>query len=218
MGSDAERSDEDLVTAWRGGDRRAGAQLFSRHFETVRRHVANKVHVDSDTTEIIQEVFMAVVEGKDRISAPASFRAYLLGIARHRIFKYWDARRRRQQDSDIGECSIADLGAGPSSILARSDQERRLLDALRRVPLKYQTVLELYYWEGLTGREMAEVLEVPEATARTQLLRAKAAVGKELRRMERFEKAPETTDDRLDAWAREVREAVDAKRNEQLSC
>lgn len=214
MGSDDEQSDEDLVSAWRSGDRRAGAQLFSRHFETVRRHIANKVHADSDITELIQEVFTAVVERKDRISSPASFRGYLLGIARNRIFKYWDARRRRQRDSDIGMCSIAELCAGPSSILARSVQERRLLDALRRVPLKYQTVLELYYWDGLTGREIAEILEVPEATARSQLLRAKAAVGKELRRMERFERAPETTDDGFDAWAREVRAAVGAKRQD----
>lgn len=101
---------------------------------------------------------------------------------------------------------IADHTSSPSSMAARSVRERRVLEALRRLPLRQQIALELYYWERLTGRELADVLGIPDSTARSLVLRAKGAFGREVRRMEGFDRVPESTDDNLDAWARRIHE------------
>jgi RNA polymerase sigma-70 factor (ECF subfamily) len=44
-------------------------------------------------------------------------------------------------------------------------------------------VLELYYWEGLTTEELAEVLEIPAPTARTQLRRGRARFAEVIARL-----------------------------------
>lgn len=193
--------DEDLLAAWRQGDRKAGEQLFTRHFETVRRFFVNKVQDDPE--ELIQLTFMACVEGRDRIVG-TGFRAYLLGIARNLLRRHWEQRRGRRTE-DIDELPIADLGAGASSILARDRTEKRLLDALRRIPLAQQEILEFAYWEQLTGTQIGELLGVSEDTARTRLRRAKIALGKEYRRLERFAGIPESSDADIEQWAASIR-------------
>lgn len=195
--------DEVLFTSWCAGDQKSGAELFRRHFDALRRFFANKV--DGDIEDLVQRTFMACIEGRERFEGRSSFRGYLLGIAHNMVRKHWAERGKGKRRDDIDELSIADLGAGPSSVLARNQNERMLLDALRSIPLRDQVVIELFYWEGLSGREIGEVLDIPEDTARARLRRAKLALAKHLRRMEQLAGVPESTDEQLEDWARGVR-------------
>jgi RNA polymerase sigma factor (sigma-70 family) len=199
-------SDQELLVAWRAGDRQAGSELFTRHYSTVRRFFANKV--DDALEDLIQRTFEACIAAENRFEGRGSFSAYLRSTARHLLYKHWDARRVRGIALPIEEVSLHDLGAGPSSVLARNQAERLLLEALRRVPLRDQEILELFYWEELTGPQLAEQLGVPEQTARSRLRRARLNLAKEYRRLERFAGAPESTDEQLEDWARGVRESV----------
>ena len=47
------------------------------------------------------------------------------------------------------------------------------LNAVLSLPLKYRTVIHLYYYEGYSIKEIAAILEIPEATAGTQLARGR---------------------------------------------
>lgn len=198
-------SDADLLKAWAQGDRAAGSELFTRHYSTVRCFFANKV--DDAAEDLIQQTFAECVAGRHRFEGRSSFRAYLLGIARNLLRQHWEARRGRGA-VDIEELSLSELGAGPSTLLARDREHKRLLDALRQVSLEQQIILELYYWEGLTGSALGEALGVGEETARSRLRRAKIALAKEYRRLERFAGVPESTDEDLERWAVGVRAKV----------
>jgi RNA polymerase sigma factor (sigma-70 family) len=202
-------SDDELLAAWRSGDQRAGSQLFSRHFRRVRTYFINKLDDENEVEELVQATFAACVAARDRMGERAGVAAYLLGIARNLLFKYW--RERSRHAVGIEEQSIASLGAGPSSIVARNETDRCLLRALQQIPLKYQEVLELYYWEGLTGKQLAEVLGVGEDTARSSLHRAKRLLGKELRRIERFGSPEETTEENLEDWASSIKACIDRR-------
>lgn len=165
------RSDEELLQAWREGDTRAGGELYTRHFAAVERFFVNK---GQDIDELVQSTFARCVEARDRFAGRSTFRTFVLGIARNVLREYY--RRPGRNDLDIESSSIIDLGAGPSTIQARQEGHRRLYDALRALPLEKQMVLELYYWEDLTAREISEVLELPENTVRSRISRAKAAL------------------------------------------
>lgn len=204
------RSDAELLGAWRAGDRKAGQELFRRHADTVRRFVVNKVDKGSaEAEDLIQQVFLACVEGRDRIETCASFRAYLLGIARNKVYRHWDLRRTRGQIEDIDDIPIAELCSSPSSVVARSEEERCLLEALRRVSLGDQTVLELSYWEQLSAREIGEILGVPTDTVHSQIRRARAKLGKEVNRLVAVLGVPDSTEQDLANWAAGVRTALD---------
>jgi RNA polymerase sigma-70 factor (ECF subfamily) len=204
-------SDEQLLDAWRAGDKRAGSALFQRHFNTVRRFFANKIDDPADAEELVQRTFMACVEGRDRFEGRSSFRTYLLGIARNQCLTHWAIRRAEKISDDVEVHAIADLTDRPSSILARDATQRMLLEALRHIPLRDQVVVELYYWEELSGRELAEILGVTEETARSRLRVAKQALRKAMRRMEKLTGLPETTDEDLESWARKLRGQLDGE-------
>lgn len=167
-------TDEELLEAWRAGDTKAGNELFGRHFRAIERFFANKA--SSDVEELVQSTFVRCVEARDRFAGLSSFRTYVLGIARNVVREYY--RRAGRSTVDVEELSVIDMGAGPSTIRARREADRLLYDALRALPLAQQTVLELYYWEDLTAKEIGEVLGIPEPTVRSRLFRAKEALDK----------------------------------------
>lgn len=197
------QSDAELLTAWRAGDTKAGNELFRRHYGTVHRFLVNKV--DNELEDLLQRTFEACAEGRDRFEGRSSFRSYLLGIARNLVLQHWDKRRRAPRSESVEDLAVHDLAAGPSTVLARNASHRRLLEALRRIPLKYQIVLELYFWEELTGPQLGEALGILEDTARSRLRRAKLKLAGELNRLERSASALESTSADLERWAAGVR-------------
>ena len=88
------------------------------------------------------------------------------------------------------------------------DEQRLLLEALRALPLEYQIALELYHWEGLSGPELATVLEITEAALRSRLHRAKVALRKQLEIIASSGVVLESTLADLDQWAASLRAAV----------
>lgn len=199
-----EPSDLALLDAWRGGDARAGGLLFRRYFAQLSRFFRNKA--DLGVEDLIQSTFLACVEGRDRFRETASFRSYLFAIARHHLYAHY---RRQRRAVDFTQTSVVDLGASPSGPLGRRQETAALLRALRSIPLEYQIVLELTYWEGMKGPEIAEILEIPANTVRGRLSRARAALRQAL---ETGVTAPEllrSTLADLDGWAAALRAELD---------
>ncbi|MCA9712259.1 MAG: RNA polymerase subunit sigma-70, partial [Myxococcales bacterium] len=132
--------DHELLEAWRSGDDEAGRHLVERHFATVERFFFNKVGESS--ADLIQLSFLRVLEARSRMHAGANFRAYLLGIARNVLYEHYRRIRKDLERIDFGSQSVAELAPTPSSQLVGEQEVRLLLQALKRIPLEYQIVLE----------------------------------------------------------------------------
>lgn len=200
------KSDVDLLEAWRGGDTRAGSELFNRHFDSVCRFFANKVPNEVD--DLIQRTFLACVEGRDRYRGEASFRGYLFGVARNVLRRHFRDKRYHDARFDPLVASVHDLGPGPSLLVADKREQEILLQALRRLPVDHQITLELYYWESLSGSELAQVLEIPEGTVRGRIRRAKQLLETELEALAESPQQLESTVANLEGWARSLREKL----------
>lgn len=170
----AQDEDRTLLEQWRAGDAEAGNALFRRHFGAVRRFFRNKVSPD-EVEDLIQRTFVGCVEGQKRFREDASFRTFLFAIARNQLFKFFRTRtsQRNQVDADLGVSSVAAMGMSPSSVASARQEHELLLLALQQVPVDDQTLLELFYWEGLTGPEIAAVLEISAGAVRVRLHRAR---------------------------------------------
>lgn len=199
-------SDVELLQAWRSGDRRAGNDLFKRHFDSIRRFFRNKV--DFGVEDLVQRTFVACVEGQERFREDSSFRTYLFGIAHNILREFFRAKLRAPAPLDLEQASAIDLGAGPFSLLARRAEEKLLLHALRRLPLASQMILELYYWEQITGGELGVLLNVPEDTARSRLRKAKRQLELLLHQLETDRESLHSTISDLERWAAGLRDQL----------
>ncbi|MEM6989385.1 MAG: sigma-70 family RNA polymerase sigma factor, partial [Myxococcota bacterium] len=173
--------DQELLDAWRGGDEEAGTQLFQRLFRPCRRFFFNKVP-ERDVEDLLQLTFTALVEGKDRFRGDSSFRTYVLGVARIILLRYLRtyARRGSKISPDLHVSSIAAIGVTPGTVISTRQDQEHVRVALQNIPVHYQTILELFYWEGLTHEELAATLELDRTTVRTRLFRGRKALAKAL--------------------------------------
>lgn len=202
----AEPTDAALLEAWGAGDRSAGATLFDRHYGALARFFRNKAGDAAD--DLIQHTLLATLEARDRFEGKASFRTFLFAIARNVLFNHYRARHGGPHAPDFSVSSLAELAPSASSVIAAAGRRRSLLEGLRSIPLQFQVVLELSFWERMTAREIGEVVGAPEGTVRTRLRRAKELLAKELRRIENLGVPLETTIAQLDDWAAAVREGL----------
>jgi len=194
--------DGELVVAWRGGDRRAGEQLFARHFQAVSRFFRNKLGTGVD--DLIQRTFVAVLEGRDRLQRDAGFRGYLFGIA-YNVLREHLRELDRQRRFDPESSAIVDLDPGPGTLHGHREEQRLLLLALRRIPFEHQVALELMYWEGLNAAEIAEIVGVSHSTMRSRVQRARKLLEQAIEQLGDSPELVESTVLRFEEWAAGIR-------------
>jgi RNA polymerase sigma factor (sigma-70 family) len=194
-----------LVTAWKRGDQAAGAELFRRYYGAVLRFYQSKVGPQG--TDLVQRCFLRCLEVRARIRDESSFRCFLFGVARNVLLEHYRSMRAGGR-VDFTEQTVEDLSPTPTSELAQGERSQQLLLALRRLPVEQQIVVELYYWEDLNAREIAEIYEVPEPTVRTRLRRAKIRLEQELHALAGSPEVVVETMTNLDTWARRLRDQI----------
>jgi RNA polymerase sigma-70 factor (ECF subfamily) len=168
--TELDTDDVSLLARWRDGDAPSGRALFARYFNALYRFFATKT---DDPDELVQATFLALL--RDQFAGRSSFRTYVYTIARHTLYRHLRERRRaRGFDPEVS--SIADLVTTPTGRIARDQARRRVVDALRTLPVEQQLLLELHYWEELDAPALAEVLEVSPGAVRVRLHRARAAL------------------------------------------
>ncbi|MCR9162495.1 MAG: RNA polymerase sigma factor [Nannocystaceae bacterium] len=195
---DARVSDVDLLHGWKAGDQAAGNALFRRHVRMLFRFFRTKV--DGPVDDLVQDTLLGCLKGSFR--GETDFQTYLLCIARNRLYSYY---KRRQRGFDPLTSSVALSGLSPSAAVAANEDRARLLAALRRIPLEAQTLLELYYWNGLKGPALAQILDISPHTVRSRMSRARSKLRDELAALQGTPVTDLATLEReadFDAWAR----------------
>jgi RNA polymerase sigma-70 factor, ECF subfamily len=149
-------------------------QIYERCREAVERFFVNKVRRDEDVEDLMHETFCRFFTKLDGGLVVEDPIRYLIGIAKNVVHEYW----RAHADVDISELSIADMGCGIITIMTRVENQRRMLDALRKIRLDFQIVLELHYWEGMSYEAISASIGVPSGTVGTWVHRGTKALRK----------------------------------------
>lgn len=201
--------DAELLARWGGcGDKAAGNKLFQRHFAAVHRFFVNKVRDAATAEDLVQETFTRLAECYGNFGGRSSFRTFVFGIGRYVLMEHF-REHRHDHAQPIEDMSVVDLGAGPSSVAAARQELRVLLDALRRVPLQKQIVLELYYFEEFTGAELAQMLRISEAAARGRLRLSLDALRDTILQIAPTGEHVQTLLEQLEAWRNSLLDQVE---------
>ncbi len=196
-----------LVARWRDGDAAAGDTLFGRHFSSIFRFFASKT-AEAATEDLTQKTFMAVLGAREAFEGRSSFRTYLFGIARRQLLMHFRRDRVERDIFDPQQTSVAELQRSPSSLVAAKQEQQWLFLALRRLPVDYQIVVELFYWEGLKTAEISEVVEAAEGTVRSRLTRARTMLADHVRQIAASPAAAEATMTGFESWVRSLAEVT----------
>lgn len=201
---DSNDSDETLWQQFRDGNREAGRELYFRHARALSRVFDGKVNASTD--DMVQRTFLKALENASRVDEARSVRGYLIGIARNLMLDHFREAAGPRGRIDPMTQTLDALERSLSGAIAKARQRHSLLLALRRIPIESQLLLELFYWEGLTGEELAEAMGIPEGTLRSRLRRARAALRKQMESVSAQEIDELSRNADFSAWAAALRE------------
>jgi RNA polymerase sigma-70 factor, ECF subfamily len=156
------------------GDRAAFEELVRRHVRPAVRLAERLLGDDSEAEDVVQESFLAVLEGADRYDASRAFAPWFYRIVANRCSNL--RRSRSRQPTDRLSSSVASPLPGPERDTERSLLRDRLAAGLVALPDRQREVLLLYDVDGFTGPEIAALLGVSAATVRWHLHQARAAM------------------------------------------
>jgi len=171
-----------LVIRAQEGDQLAFEVLYERYNDRICRYLNRMVGNDGIGCELTQEVFLKAWEALLGLRDPSRFAGWLYRIATNRAYNYqqhakllhvipWEEYAMREETYSI---------AGPEEQV----EETELLKlALARVSSTYRPCLILYVVEGLSQRQVAELLHVKESSIGRYVSRGKEELRQIYRRL-----------------------------------
>lgn len=161
----ADRSERELLGAIRAGQREACAELIRVHYERIYRLLVHLTRCAVLAEDLTQETFATAWEKIGDFEGRSSLGTWLHRIAYGKFVDARRAQRRRSAAADKWAArDVHSVPAGPLEVAGDGDEARHLRAALDRLNVPDREVLVLHYLQGLSYREMAEVLGEPAGT------------------------------------------------------
>lgn len=168
----------ELIRAWKGGDGDAFGALVELYADRLLGYLVRLTGSRDQAEELFQETFMRAYLNSRQFKADAAFKPWLFRIASRVTIDAWRKAKRRPQTISLMDESGSLGSALPSPVIApdralgREDAKRQVRQAVDTLPPKQRAALVLAYFEGLSYREVAEVLGCSVGTIKTQMSRA----------------------------------------------
>jgi RNA polymerase sigma-70 factor, ECF subfamily len=160
----ADATDQELIDRWKAGDNRAATQLVGRHSPALARFAVSAGEREG-IEELVQDTFVRAFASLDSFRGESSLRTWLFTIARRLMLDRRRAERRSRETVPVQETDhVSEYGA-LDGLIAEEAQERvrRSLEALSPTQ---REVFALRVQEGLSYKEIAEVVGSTEGAAR----------------------------------------------------
>lgn len=181
---DAPESDEALMARYRDGDAAAFDVLYHRHRGGLYRFVLRQVSSKALADELYQDVWMKLVDARDRYAPTARFSTWLYRMARNRVIDHYRRSAVRVADDGRGHTDPDSVAGGQSAEPERMAEidgaMASLATSVAALPEPQRTAFLLREEGGLDLRDIAEVTGVTPETAKSRLRYALAKLRKAL--------------------------------------
>lgn len=146
------------------------AEMYIRHGRTVYRVCYAFMKNPADTEDAVQDTFFQLIKSGPAFESEEHEKAWLIrtasNICKNALRHWW---RRRENIEDFHDL--------PGSEGIETDE---VLQTVIDLPDKYKAVVYLYYYEGYSSVEIAEILKKPQSTVRNCLRDARAILKERL--------------------------------------
>lgn len=162
---------EPLIARCLAGDRHAQETLYRRYTRAMYR-VALRITGDSmEAEDVLQEAFVRAFRSLHSFKGDATFGAWLKRIVINTSINHLKRRRNEWVGLDPHQVEVA--AEEPSTTAALPWTMEQIQEAIRELPEGYQQVFCLYLLEGYDHKEIGDILNISEATSKSQYSRAR---------------------------------------------
>ena len=173
------RSDDELYGGFLSGETSAFDELMIRYGDSLTYYLNGYLHNPEDAEDLMIEAFARIMVKKPKINS-GNFKAYLYKTARNLASRFHERRTRSQVFSldDINEQGIEPAYSEDDYL--EEERKKTLHVCIKRLDPGLREALWLFYFEGLSYADAAEVMGVSKKKIDHLLSRGKEQLKKEL--------------------------------------
>lgn len=169
------------------------AETIKRNSDSVYRLAFSMVKTVQDAEDIRQEVFIRYIRKNPTFESAEHERAWFIRVTTNLCKNLWKSAWRQKtvsMDATFGqenECrdrpvetrisgGVKDISDDTAEVLTQmtlTDEEERVVEGVKRLPLKYRVVIHLFYYEEMSVEEIAVALKLQPSNVRARLTRAR---------------------------------------------
>ena len=162
----ASPTDQELVKRVQGGDEQAVSVLVDRHHGVVFRRCVGILGDEDLAADASQNSFLKAFRAIDRFRGEAAFRTWLLAIAGNEARGLFRKVQQRREDTLEDADALPAEGNDPSTQVINRSEVARVREVLADLPEKQKLSVSLRIFDGLSFREMGEIIDSTEGSAR----------------------------------------------------
>lgn len=169
--------------ALKNGDQKAFAELMKRYWEPVYFMLNRMVMNKDDAEDLTIEAFGKAFKNLSQYSPQYAFSTWLFKIASNNAIDYLRKKKMenvtsldRPIDRDGGEelnQQIKGHGLTPEETIIKKQDAEKVHEIIDKLKPRYKEIVELFYMEQMSVEEISKRLDLPVATIKTRLFRAR---------------------------------------------
>jgi RNA polymerase sigma factor (sigma-70 family) len=168
-------SDEQLVISMAGGDQRAFDELYGRYARPLMSYFMRMLWKDREKSEdFMHDLFTKLVHRPELFDPSRSFKTWVFSVANNMCkneYKKQEVRKNTSNGLD-GNYPVADANANTLGAAHHAHFRERFEEQIGLLDDKHKEVFELRHFDGLSMKEIAEVVGISEGTVKSRLFYA----------------------------------------------
>ena len=155
------------MLAYRDGNAGAFETLYGRHRARLYRFVLRSVEERGAAEELFQDVWLRVIEARNRYAPKARFTTWLYSIAHNRLVDHW--RRKGLSVVDLENVEVEGNSPNPERQAEARQSLERFAKALEALPPAQREAFLLHEEAGMSVPEIAQATGAGEEAAKSRL-------------------------------------------------
>ncbi|MCT8341178.1 sigma-70 family RNA polymerase sigma factor [Flavobacteriaceae bacterium TK19130] len=166
-------TDQQLIKATLQGDTRAYGRLVEKYQYFVYTIIVRMLKVPEEAEEVAQDTFVKAYDALSTFRGDSKFSSWLYRIAYRKAL---DALRKQKRiplsDVEVETISVADLDTALEQ-LQQKERTRIIKKAIATLLSEEAALMTFYYYEDLSVREIAKIMELTEDNVKVKLFRSR---------------------------------------------
>lgn len=175
-------TEKELIEGAIRRDERCQRALFDKYAPTLMGVCIRYCRNQTEAEDALQESFIRIFDKLKLYDFKGSFEGWMRRLCINVALKTYQRKRFTHEQSGLE--SLPETPTDPTAYAQLGEQE--LLALVAALPDGYRLVFNLYAIEGYSHKEIANTLGIQEASSRSQLLKARKLLQKQIQRRQRI--------------------------------
>jgi RNA polymerase sigma-70 factor (ECF subfamily) len=183
-------TEQELISGIKAGEEKAFKEFVDKYQELVVNVCNSFLHDRDDALDISQEVFIKVFHSADSFKGDSKISTWLYRIAVNKSLNFLRSKKRKnifssldllledKQNNPID--SVADNGENAEEKMSKNEDIERMIAVIDQLPKKQKTAINLNKFEGLSYKEISEIMNISVTETGVLINRAKSKIQKQM--------------------------------------